>query len=275
MKNTILGNISIGIPVKDNLFLALQTVNRAILIPNVGEILVSINSFSSDLSDLELLKIDSRVRVFIHKENIGLYGNFLFLAQNATLDYFIWNCVDDSLGNSFTKDFHKRLMKHPSSKLFIPYFGTAEFDSKFSKWEPLAKHYLVPPVRRYSDRLRVSRGVEPSWIFGIWNRNYLLGIFPKMPFDWLDVHLLQRVILDGQAFPLENHNPLMVGTTYRYGKTSGAPVASSGHSAWKYFLHSLPLVRHFLGSPYLLARFLLTLLRKFIDAKAFNKLVES
>ncbi|MBL6448102.1 glycosyltransferase family 2 protein [Fulvivirga sp. 29W222] len=63
------------------------------------EILIADNGSTDETPELchELVKLFPFIKYIRHPENIGMLGNFEFLLQNASGDYFMWLAVDDTL----------------------------------------------------------------------------------------------------------------------------------------------------------------------------------
>lgn len=202
-------SLEIGIPIYDNVLDASDTLRRAIALPGVTSIHLSVNRPGGrDSHFLKLAELDARVRVTLQPVNLGLYGNLRFLVNNAGAEYFSWLAADDLISEDFVQAF---LSSSEVSSLTVSNFVHRtcsrvpnivwNIDSTAPGWWP--------------DRDRGNRptyfSTEPSWIFGIWETKYLQKIFPNKDFDFLDTVLLSTALLDCQITTLHVAEPSVIG----------------------------------------------------------------
>jgi len=203
--------LTLGIPslgISPSLIRVLRT---AVKLSIVDEILVGINPGSGDLSTLEEFRADGRVRIVMHKKNLGLHGNFRSLVQMATSDFFLWHCIDDQISTSLINQ--SQFWRDSEIKLYIPSWVWSEYDPETLSFDDKTTvQGVYPSLKSPKEIIRSAIYAEPSWIFGIWNTKYLKSIFPTHDFDWLDVYLLQRVVLDLGVSVCEVADPTIIGT---------------------------------------------------------------
>ncbi len=202
-------NLEIGIPIFNNLQDAQASIERAILLPGVSAIHLSVNNPGLLSQQFEsLTSMDPRVRVSLQRHNLGLYGNLRFLAQSASAPHFSWLAADDILSKDFVEAFQN--IENPS-KLSISNFVHQncvrntdiawDSESTVSGWLPQPR----------PDGTWEFFSTEPSWIFGIWETTYLKGIFPSQNYDFLDTILLANVLFDNEIMVLNVENPSVIG----------------------------------------------------------------
>ena len=206
--------ITACLPVKDNYKLTVLTLDRLLKL-DVNEILISVNSPGSQSRIfLELQRLDARIRVFLQENNLGLYGNFRFLAQQAKCEYFFWNCVDDYIPSSFLAAFFD-LDEHTRAKyqLFAPPVQRIPFDYSSGEWiHPKTDGMLNSEFTLTLNDQRDMFNFNPSFIFGIWKKSAFLGLVPSTDFDWLDTLLLTKLYMRGGIYTLNSQTPVSIGT---------------------------------------------------------------
>lgn len=203
-----------------------------------GKIHISVNG-SDLIPDPYLAQaFECAARLTIQKSNLGLYGNFKFLVDSATAEWFTWLAVDDEpnlvalqspMNDGFDLlYFNFMLVRTMSSG------GPAE---EFGIKDPFeSKNFFTP---------------EPSAIFGIWRTEWLSAIFPAKAFDWLDIYLLVRT---------RAHGRLSKGPgVQKIGFQEKVPHSVNGrfHAPLGWTIHSLPSLR---VRPLLIKDFLLACL---------------
>lgn len=202
-------NLEIGIPILNSLQDAHAAIERAIQLPGVSVIHLSVNNPGLLSQQFEsLTSMDPRVRVSLQRHNLGLYGNLRFLAQSASEPHFSWVAADDILSKDFLEAFQNT---ESPTKLSISNFvhqncvrnAAIEWDSQstVSGWWPQPR----------SDGNWEYFSTEPSWIFGIWDTAYLKRIFPSRNYDFLDTILLATVLFDNEITVLHVENPSVIG----------------------------------------------------------------
>ena len=217
--------IEVGIPTYKSLDAGLQKALALRKIGFDGPIHISVNPAVPATEEQARLAKAIKARVTLHSEEIGLYRNFRFLAFSGTSSHFCWVALDDD-PPAHLFDFFSSNKSLLSAELVI---SSLQF-FRISGGQ-LEEMRPVDP--------RSTRNVfnyQPAAIFGIWNRSWLMSIFPKAPFDWLDTFLLAAT-----AFRREI---LVVGGVHRIGMTRHEPHRVNGkfHLPNGWILHSLKLM---------------------------------
>lgn len=219
--------LTIGIPSKGVNNSLLRVLRITLSFSFVEEVLVGINPGVDNLEIPGSLSADPRVKIKYHPSDLGLYGNFRYLANEATGSSFMWLCTDDTPTPQL-----ETLLQIANSEeinLVIPSWDSSEYFPHLQEHAKERTHGRMPSLN--SNRLRVNSAidVDPSWMFGIWDKKYLVSIFPKRNFDWLDVHILQKVLISNSVRLVEVPQPATIGTWF-WANKSPHSVSPRGHS---------------------------------------------
>lgn len=190
--------VSFGVPVYQDASAALNKIRVIRRMGFNGPIHVSINSFTGELTEVSGIEdpvLDNLVTITTHRENLGLYGNFRFLAQQCRTEFFAWVPLDDCPPTELVD----LLLRSDRADLHADLFFT--------------RHVLIEtlsPAARQCTTLEASKAIQPidiskpyspdpSAIFGVWRAAWLTANFPRRDFDWLDTYLLSAAILSGRV----------------------------------------------------------------------------
>jgi hypothetical protein len=230
--------LTIGIPSR-GINLSLHRVIKHALSLDVEEILIGINPGVEGPGDLSEYR-DSRIKVFFHSHDIGLYGNFRFLVKESKTVFFAWLCTDDLLSPEVTSAI--KPFVNSQTNLIIPSWAWSEYrpqlDAPFNSGQEVTGTY--PNLESSTAIIRSALECEPSWIFGVWRTSYLQKIFPKSNFDWLDTHLLQKALLSRRVSVVKVKTPTLIGTWHWASKIPSA-VSQKGHNPALAIWHQLLL----------------------------------
>lgn len=200
--------ISVGIPTynRPNLLKkALQKVQQQTY-QNL-EILVSDNKSPCSEETIRIVKEaishDSRIKLFHQADNIGSLGNFKFLADKATGNYFIWIADDDEIENTYLEKLYLALQEKPDAVIAMSGYDVNDqlkaptFVADFSEYVAEIQHpdtfrrlwnYFTQP--EYKGRSRL--------LWGLWRINYLRRAYDEsiqaigQEYTWLDLPLEVR-----------------------------------------------------------------------------------
>ena len=202
----------------------------------IEEVIVGINPGVNDIEIPSSLTSDPRVKLVYHQTDLGLYGNFRFLANQASNPYFMWLCTDDSP----TPQLETLLQVAYSEqvKLVVPTWVLPEYFPHLQEHAKERKRGTMPSLDSNRLRAKSALDVDPSWMFGVWQTRYLVSIFPKRNFDWLDVHILQKVLISNSVKLVEVPEPTIIGT-WTWANRSPHSVKPSGLSPNLAILHQL------------------------------------
>jgi hypothetical protein len=204
--------LSVGIPsrgITPSLIRVLKYISE---IDFDGEILVGINPDGVVRPKLDIHSIrDPRIKIYFHKSDLGLYGNFRFLLKQASFESFVWQCTDDQLTAELSRV--STLRQEFDYDLLIPSWRWAEYSPESLSFElnsSIPGNY--PSFENGMANTITLMHCEPSWIFGIWKTDFLRGIFPSRNFDWLDTHILQQVLIKNRVAVFESQSFTIIGT---------------------------------------------------------------
>ena len=228
--------LTIGIPSKGINASLIRVSQLALSFAAVERVLIGINPGQDNQTIPDSIISDPRVLIVSHSTDLGLYGNFRFLVENATSKYFMWLCTDDSP----TSELSKLLQVAQSERalLVIPTWDWSEYfpqDLTHSSERTLGP---LPVLKPNKSLIHSAIYAEPGWIFGMWERKYLLSIFPKRSFDWLDSHILQRVLISKGVRVVEVSQHATIGT-WVWANRSPHSVKPSGHSPLSAYLYQI------------------------------------
>lgn len=222
--------LTIGIPSKGINESLVRVLGLALSNPEVVRIIVGINPGDVSTEIPSNLRNDSRVTIVHHVEDLGLYGNFRYLATNATTRYFMWLCTDDSptseLGALLT------LADSKNYFLVIPSWDWAEYFPKNTSHSLERRPGPHPMLKSNKFIAESAIYAEPGWIFGLWDTKYLVSIFPSKNFDWLDVHILQRVLATKRVGLVDVADRATIGT-WEWANRPPNSVNPKGHSPYR------------------------------------------
>lgn len=268
--------VEIGIPLLSGLTLAEEVLKQVIELKSPSVIHLSVNDPGQDGAKyIAMESLDPRVKVTCQPKNLGLYGNFRFLVQNAEGDYFHWHCFDDQISENVLREAIAAVEREYADLAVIPFF-TQECFLQPLRWTGAKSEGNNPALETREDRFHSALYAQPSWIFGLWKTEFLKATFPRRSFDWLDTFLLQRVILEGKVANFHTENPMTIGTWNWRGKV---PNADNGHRhkpGKSIFLSGMHLMRSgYLVEKSQIGTFLVEARNRFTLAKELNeKLVE-
>lgn len=179
-------------------------------IAEISEIVISINPTASSGAICEKLALNSKVQIYEHEIDIGLYGNFKFLVAKANQQYFQWFCTDDQITLNHGSILNS--MKIANADLSIPSWSWQEWNPEKERFFGDLKEGTYPRLESEKFLIESAINAEPSWIFGVWRTQFLKENFPSDYFDWLDVFLLQKVLLCGKVIKIGVESPTIIGT---------------------------------------------------------------
>ncbi len=220
--------LTIGVPTKGTSLSLLRVLEFCHQLSKDYQVLVSINPGNTDVEIPGKYFEASNFKFFWQKDDLGLYGNFRFLLQNAETRLFCWFCIDDNISSDIAD-----ICQHAidtQSDLTITSWQLDEYDMKSARYEGNAVFGDLPNLTNSYNRMLASLNIDPSWMFGVWKTGYLQNIFPRADFDWLDCDLLQNVLINGQVSIFTSANPALIGTHYKLNRKPNA-VNTRGHSS--------------------------------------------
>jgi hypothetical protein len=228
MSSTKTAEVTVGIPVSGDLTNAMQKAGHLRASGFTGSILISAHSlpdfplgeFESMLKEAEGLDIG----ILVSHSPLTLYENFRKLVDICDSKFFCWVALDD----------------WPSMGLLKSHSEFANFDLVVTNVETKFFSHGV-----FGDTLSEHSAVEffecnpfvvhPFFIFGIWKKEFLLRIWPKREFDYLDTYLLYRARLEGRIKVFQDGRAAWIG----FQEKRPHSVNKRGLSMWMWLAHIL------------------------------------
>lgn len=227
---------SVGIPVKNSLVNARATLARALALPNVSEIILSISQ-PKDEDVAGFLDMSGsvgcvRIHVLLSEEPTSLFQNLSKILHASNAHYFTWLCEDDIPAESLFEKLNTLHKNHPNAGLFFP---PLEYREAFG--EPMTWGNVVAGPRlnslNWRERLAFEFEQPAHRMYGIWSRVYLAQIFPNEPMDWFDHYILLRSSLERKAVPVDCP-PMIIGVSFP-NKSHAVNGNFLSASAWQKF----------------------------------------
>lgn len=192
--------VSIGMPVynrPDGLSRALTCLTGQTY-RNI-EIIVSDNcSPDADVKRVveSFMQHDKRITYFRQESSLGIAGNFKFVLEQATGDYFMWAADDDEWNKDFIKVCLADLMED----------GVVSVMSNFST---LYRHNgesvkgvmpeILPTLGMAGNALAFLDCMTPSLFYGLHKRQNITFFLEECFFDFFDCYFMLRLILQGEV----------------------------------------------------------------------------
>lgn len=194
-------NLTLAIPVFRNLNLAIQKVQLLRQMGFRGPIVASVNGAPMSPNSRELESFSAlNCQLFVHQENLGLYGNFKFLADIVQTSHFAWVAIDDIPPLCILNNW----IPEPTADLMIGNIETRLFsDQGHGELLGEMSSELFFSMNPFS--------IHPSFIFGVWKVEFLKRSWPSKSMDWLDTYLLLRARLEGKVVTIPDREPWVIG----------------------------------------------------------------
>jgi len=192
--------VSVGIPTYNRPHGALRTL-RAITGQSYGnlEIIVSDNASPDRRTEHaleELVSQDRRVRFFRQTRNLGMFGNFQFVLEQATGRYFMWAADDDEWDARFVERCVAGF-DHPDVVSVMSRFRTLYRASGRSEEQPFP--HLDPARSKAYNLLAFLHQLMPSLLYGVHRRECLEFFRTETRwFDFYDCYLSLRLLTIGK-----------------------------------------------------------------------------
>jgi glycosyltransferase involved in cell wall biosynthesis len=162
--------VSFGVPVRNGAP-HIELCLKALLAQTLDdiEVVVSDNA-STDATERicrEIAAADPRVRYIRQERDIGMAGNFRFVAEAARAAYFVWRAHDDLSLPDYAEKLSRLLDAHPEAALAV---GRVHWDDQANGF---FKSYKLPDTTEVSGWRRVARQFvrfTPHWYYGMYRR---------------------------------------------------------------------------------------------------------
>lgn len=186
--------VSIGLPtynrvsyLKEALDSLLGQTHRRI------EVIISDNA-SQDATERvcrEYAKRDARIRYYRQSKNAGEINNFNFVLQHAQGEYFMWAADDDLWDAQFVE---KLLEGFTDESVAAVFCRRVAFESRGQR-TVLEVPKLSASASHFRNVLRFLFRSQSNLIYGIFRAD-VRDTLQMSPFDWCDVFLLNRLLMN-------------------------------------------------------------------------------
>ena len=189
--------VSIGMPVYNSAKFVRAAIEQlqAQTFPDF-ELLVSDNHSTDGTWEIcqEIAEKDTRIKLFRHEQNIGVFKNFAAVLERATAPYFMWAADDDWHHPNFLRRCHDALIRNRKAGLAFCHFTVFnhENDVRSPVIEPIATIAENP-----TDTLTVRLTNPMSNLFyGLMQTRIAHSYFPHEYFDWADAFMIAEISLE-------------------------------------------------------------------------------
>lgn len=134
---------------------------------------------------------DPRVRYHRQEQNIGLEGNFKYLLQNATGEFFFWAADDDE----WAPEFVAVCLEHiGTAGSVMTGMRNAVRPLGLLRWKPPL--HLSPDNSPFENAVAFLTNAQPSLFYGVHRTEQLrAGFLPERVYDYYDYFFIVRQIL--------------------------------------------------------------------------------
>ncbi len=219
-------SLEIGIPCYRNLQTALQKSAELREGGFRGRIHISVNNPSEEDIALSLEANDPNMDVTLQNGDLGLYGNFRYLANKAAASHFMWLALDHSPDWAVVGAI--KATPTDSTLVYSRHFLSLTAEDQ-------SRNFVYGPIDPFD--VRNVFNFDPSAIFGAWDTQWLQKTFPATDFDWLDSFLLTAAHLEGRIRLVQGNREIGL----QLGKRPHN-VAGSHHRIWGWFYHCTMLI---------------------------------
>lgn len=189
--------VSIGLPVFNGASMVGQAIETILAQDFTDfELLISDNASTDDTGLIceQYAAKDSRIRYFRQPRNVGPLPNFLFVAENARAEMFMWAAVDDTRSPDFLRVNVEQLLSDPK---LVGSISPTRFDHDVDYRVPMGDDVLDAPSA--GERMaRFLRRSHPNSVFyAVLRRPALLRALRPIAwyfgFDWTVMLRLAQV----------------------------------------------------------------------------------
>ena len=141
--------------------------------------------------------LDSRIKYFRQKENIGMFPNFNFLLNKASGDYFMWAAADDKWEKIFLEQAEEILENNPDCVSVFSHFEIFDINNGkiIEKITPSSIASNLPYLRIK----RTLNELHPNLIYGLHRKSFIIdNAFES--FDMSDLLFISRLVTKGKYF---------------------------------------------------------------------------
>ncbi|MFO0918465.1 MAG: glycosyltransferase family 2 protein [Planctomycetaceae bacterium] len=202
--------ITIGMPVYNAGEVLRQTLDCLLAQSERNfELIISDNASTDGVTQAiaeEYARRDPRIRLTRQAVNLGATGNFLWVAEQARGDYFLWAAHDDFWSNNYLEVLSRRLDDDPTAVLATPL--TEITKTKATGDTKVSLVPIAPNADCWATLEVFSQRMACVWIYGMYRTAWLKRKSPELKnypthygdLIWLfDLILSERVVGDERA----------------------------------------------------------------------------
>jgi len=142
----------------------------------------------------EMMQQDSRIIYVRQEKPLPIHGNFKYVLERASGEFFMWAADDDEWDEFFIEQCLKELQKHNAVSVM------SHFETSF-RFEGRKENGKVPPLdvdNTYAQNVSAFLScVSPSLIYGLHRRNCIGFFLQDEFFDFYDCYFVLRLTLTG------------------------------------------------------------------------------
>jgi len=174
--------VSIGLPVYNGGECLRRALDSILAQTHANfEVIISDNASTDGVTPViaeEYAQRDSRIRLIRQTVNQGALANFLWVAQQARGDYFMWAAHDDAWSENFVEALANRLDESPQAVLATPRTRVEKITKAGTT------QLTVFPEAPHSDRWAILDAFLVDygcvWIYGLYRTEWLKLAAPKL-----------------------------------------------------------------------------------------------
>lgn len=166
------------------------------------ELLISDNASTDGVTEViteEYRCRDPRIRVVRQPENLGAQGNFIWLAQHARGDYFMWAAHDDFWSPNYVEVMSDCLTRSPNAVLATPFTIIEQLEG--TKKSRLT-NAPAPNADRWTTLDAYTRDFACVWCYGMFRTSWVRDAIPQIaqyPLHYGDVIWLFGMLLENEV----------------------------------------------------------------------------
>ena len=195
--------VTIGLPVYNGGEALRRALDCLLAQSNANfELLISDNASTDGLTEQitnEYRLRDSRIRLVRQPVNLGAQGNFIWLAQHAKGDYFMWAAHDDFWSPNYVEVLADCLTRSPNAVLATGFTIIEQIEG--TKKSRLTND-PAPNADRWTTVDAYTRDFACVWCYGLFRTNWVRDAIPQIaqyPLHYGDVIWLFGMLLENQV----------------------------------------------------------------------------
>ena len=144
----------------------------------------------------EFMRGDKRISYFRQETSLGIAGNFKFVLEKATGDYFMWAADDDEWDENFIQKCLPDLMQDGVVSVMSNFTTLYRHNGDRVKGVMPA---LAPSLGMAGNVLAFLDCMTPSLFYGLHKRQNVTFFLEESFFDFYDCYFMLRLMLQGEV----------------------------------------------------------------------------